>query len=112
RHVGDAEDRLALRKARLDGESALAPLDGGADVVDVAGTDRKDEGVKDQVAGRQAVLAREEVVATLGDRELARARDRHALALVLVDAADDDRAAIGPEQRHDLDAPLPAARGG
>src|SRR4029450_4482705 len=65
RRGGDAEDRLALRKARLDGADALDRLDGGADVVDVAGTDRKDEGVEDQVAGRQGVLARDEVVATV-----------------------------------------------
>ena len=45
-------------------------------------------------------------MAALGDRELPQARDRHALALVLVDAADDDGAAIGPEQGHDLLEPL------
>ena len=106
RDVGDPEDRLAFRKARLDRANALDRLDRGADVVRVAGTDRKHECVEDQVAGRQAVLASKEIVAALGDCELARAGDRHALALVFVDAADDDRPAVVAKQGHDLLEPF------
>ena len=47
-----------------------------------------------------AVLPGEELVGALGDRELALARDRHALLLVLVDAADHHRRAVGAQERH------------
>ena len=68
----------------------------------IPGADREDESVEDQVARGQAVLLREQRVGSLGDGELPLARHRHALLLVLVDAADDDRPAILLQQRDHL----------
>src|SRR5207253_2123889 len=94
--------RPALGEARLDRADALDRLHRRADVVRVARPDGEDERVEDQVARGQAVLRGEQLVRALGDRELALARDGHALLLVLVDAADDDGAAVGLEERDDL----------
>src|SRR3989454_11169676 len=102
RDVGDPEDRLALGEARLDRADALDRLDGRADIVRVARAHREDQRVEEQVTRGHAVLLGEEIVAALGDRELARSGDRHALPLVLVDRADDDGTAVGPEERDDL----------
>src|SRR5439155_193335 len=75
RDVGDAEDRLALREAGLDRPQTLDRLDRRADVVRVAGADGEDERIEDQVARGDPVLAREQLVRALGDRELALPRD-------------------------------------
>jgi hypothetical protein len=100
--VRDAEDGLALREARLDGADALDGFLRRADVVRVARADGKHERIEDEVARRDPVLLGEEGVRALRDGQLALARDRHALLLVLVDAAHHHRTAVGAQERHDL----------
>ena len=57
-NVGHAEDRLAARQRCLDQPDAFDRFDGRADVVAIAGADRKDQRVEDDVLGLDAVLLR------------------------------------------------------
>ena len=72
----------------------------GADVVAVAGADREDQRIEDDVLGLDAVALGQNLVRALGDRELARARDRLRLLLVFVDTADHQRRAVAARERH------------
>jgi hypothetical protein len=91
RHVGNAEDGLAARQLLLDEPDALDRLDAGADVVLVAGPDAEHERVEDDVLGVDAVLL-VRICASARRSRASLARDRLRLSLVLVDAADDERA--------------------
>ncbi len=62
-HVRDAEDRLRAREGVLDQAHALHRLRARADVVLVAGADREDERVEDDVLLGDAVLLGQEPVA-------------------------------------------------
>ncbi len=63
--VGDAEDGLAARQLLLDQADALDRLDAGADVVLVAGADREDQRVEEDVLRRDAVLLGQQLVRAL-----------------------------------------------
>ena len=104
RDVADAEDRLRVRQRFLDQADAFDRLDRAADVVLVAGRAREDERVEDDVARADAEVLREQLPRALRDLDLALARDRLRLLLVLVDAADDERSAVrARERRHALE---------
>src|SRR5262249_227438 len=60
RDVRDAEDGLAARQLLLDEADAFDRLDAGPDVVLVAGPDREDERVEDDVLRLDTVLLGEE----------------------------------------------------
>ena len=108
RDVGDAEDGLALRQRLLDQADALDRLDAGADVVLVAGADREDQRVEDRCPRPRR---RTSSVSSSCERcaicQLALARDRLRLLLVLVDAADHQRGAVAcaPAARRARSAP-------
>jgi hypothetical protein len=104
-HVRDAEDRLGLRERILDQPDAFDRLDRAADVLLVAGRARERERIPEDVLARDAVLLRHQLVRALRHRELAFARDGHALFLVLVDRAAHDRGAEpSRERQHGLEA--------
>ena len=105
--VGDAQDGLAARQGGLDRADALDGLDARTDIVAVAGADREHQRVEEDVFRRDAVLIDQQVERTLRDCELALARDRLRLLLVLVDTADHQGGAIAPGQ---LQHPVAAAR--
>ena len=90
------------RQRLLDEADALDRLDAGADVVLVAGADREDQRVEEDVLRPRR---RTSSVSSSCERcaigELALARDRLRLLLVLVDAADHQRRAVAARQRHD-----------
>src|SRR5208282_44 len=96
------QDGLASRQRGLDQPDALDSLDAGADVIAVAGTDRKYQRVENDVLRLDAVLFREQLERTLGNLKLALARDRLRLLLVLIDASDDQRGAVAAGERHHL----------
>jgi hypothetical protein len=61
-HVRDAENRLAARERFLDQADAFDRFDAGADVILVAGADREDERIEDDVLGLDAVFFCEQFV--------------------------------------------------
>ena len=76
-----------------------------ADIVAVAGADREDQRVEDDVLGRDAVLFGEQLERALRDLQFALAGHRLRLLLVLVDTTDDQRRAEAPRERdHALEA--------
>ncbi len=102
RYVGDAEDRFATRQRFLDQPDAFDRLDAGADVIFVAGADREHQRIEDDVLGLDAVFFSEQLERALRHLQLALARDRLRLLLVLVDASDDQRGAEAARERHDF----------
>ena len=100
--VRDAEDGLASRQRVLDEANAFDRLDARADIVFVAGADREDQRVEDDVFGLDAVFFGEQLERALGHLQLARARNSLRLLLVVVDTADDERGAEAAGERHDL----------
>ena len=95
--------RMVLQRgsAALMSADALDGLDGGADVVAVAGADREDQRIEDDVLGRDAVLlGQQSDTSARAICELALARDRLRLLLVLVDTADHQRRAVAARERH------------
>src|ERR1019366_10533479 len=85
RDVRDAEDRLAIRKPLLNQRNAFDRLDAGADIVFVAGADRENERIEDDVLGLDAVFFGEQLERSLRHLQLARARNGLRLLLVVVD---------------------------
>ena len=67
RDVRDAEDGFATRQRLLDQPDAFDRFDAGADIVFVAGADREDERIEDDVFGLDAVFFGEQL-----ERALAR----------------------------------------
>ena len=102
RDVGDAENGFAARQRLLDQPDAFDRLDAGADVIFVAGADREDQRIEDDVFGLDAVFFGEQLERALRDLQLALARDGLRLLLVLVDASDDQRGAEAARERHDF----------
>src|SRR6202167_4109246 len=93
RDVRDAENRFATRQRFLDQPNAFDGLDAGADIILVAGADRENERIEDDVFGLDAVFFSEQLERALGHLQLARARNGLRLLLVVVDTADDERGA-------------------
>ena len=102
RDVGDAKDRLATRQRLFDQPNAFDRLDARADIILVAGADREDERIEDDVLGLDAVFFGEQLERALGHLQLALARDGLRLLLVIVDASDDQRGAEAARERHDF----------
>ena len=100
--VGDAEDGFATRQRLLDQPDAFDRFDAGADIIFVAGADREDQRIEDDVLGLDAVLFGEQLERALRDLQFALARDGLRLLLVLVDASDDQRGAEAARERHDF----------
>ena len=101
RYIGDTEDGFGMGQGFLNQLDAGNGFGGGADIVGVAGTGGKDEGVKDDVLLRDAVLLGEQGVGAEGDFQFALAGDGLGLLFVVVDAADDEGRAVGPGQGGD-----------
>src|SRR5262249_53663258 len=95
-HVGDAQARPGAGQLLLDETDGLNGFDAGADIVLVAGADRKDQRVEDDVLRLDAVLAGQQPVGALGDGRFALAGYGLGLLLVLVDAHDDERGSVAP----------------
>src|SRR6266545_7244731 len=83
--VRDAEDRLALRKSRLDRADPFDRLGRAAHVLFVPRTARKHERIEDQVLGGNPVLLGQERVASPRDLDLPLAGHAHAVDRVFVD---------------------------
>src|SRR5262249_43520938 len=101
RNVRDSENGLASRQRGLDHPNSLDSLDGRTNIVAVAGPDREDEQVKENVFGLYAVILNEQLERTLRDLQFAVASDRLCLLLVLVDASDHQRGTVLAGDRHD-----------
>ncbi len=100
RDVRDAENGFATRQRLLDQPDALDGLDAGADIIFVAGADRENQRIEDDVLGLDAVFFGEQFERSLRHLQLAIARDRLRLLLVVVDTSDHQRGAEAPRQRH------------
>src|SRR5207247_11424250 len=72
----------------LDQPDAFHRLDRSADIVFIPGGAREDQGIENDVLRSEPVFFRQQLVGTLGNRELPLARKRLGLQLVLIDAAD------------------------
>src|SRR6266851_4301764 len=88
--VGNAEDGARVWKGALDEANAFYGFDGAADIVFVARGAGKDERVENDVFGREAVFFGEQLVAALGDNQLALAGEGLGLELVFINAAAHD----------------------
>ena len=90
----------AYRQRFLDQPNAFDRLHRAADVVGVARGARKHQRVEDDILRRNPVLLRQQLVRPLRHRQLALARERLRLQLVLVDAAHHQRRAVVVRDRH------------
>src|SRR5208282_6275341 len=81
---------------------AFDGLDAGADIVFVAGADRENERIEDDIFGLDAVFLDEQLERSLRHMQLALARNGLCLLLVVVDASDHKRGAETARKRHDL----------
>src|SRR5690348_11661355 len=91
--VGNAENGARIGKSAFDEANAFHGFDCAADVVFVAGSAGKDEGIEDDVFGSESVFFGEQIVTALGDSQLALTGEGLSLELVFVDAAAHDRGA-------------------
>src|SRR5258708_37126705 len=89
-NVGNAENGARVGKGALDEANAFHGFDRATDVVFVARGAGKDERIENDVFGREAVFFGEQLVAALGDSQLALAGEGLGLELVFVDAAAHD----------------------
>src|SRR6266481_3241790 len=85
--VGNAEDGARVWKGALDEADAFHGFDRAADIVFVARGAGKDERIENDVFGREAVFFGEQLVAALGDTQLALAGEGLGLELVFINAA-------------------------
>src|SRR6185437_3891855 len=99
--VGNTEHGADVRKLLLDEANAFDRLDGAADIIFVAGGAGEDEGIEDDVGRGDRVFFGEQAAGALGDFEFALSREGLRLELVFVNAADDERGAIGARERAD-----------
>ncbi len=104
--IGDSKDRLAHRKAGLDEADPFDGLHTRADVVLVSGAHREDQGVEDEIPGRDAVLLSEQREGALGDGELPLPRHAHPLLGILIDRAHHHGGPVFLDERHDCFKPL------
>src|SRR5258708_16042504 len=88
--VGNAEDGARVWKGALGEGDAFRGFDRRADIVFVARGAGKDERIENDVFGREAVFFGEQLVAALGDSQLAIAGEGLGLEFVFVDAAAHD----------------------
>src|SRR5258707_14679992 len=88
--VGNAEDGARVWKGALDEADAFHGFDRAADIVFVARGAGKDERIENDVFGREAVFFGEQLVAALGDSQLALAGKSLGLELVFINAAAHD----------------------
>ena len=93
---------FATRQRFLDQPDAFDRLDAGADIIFVAGADRENQRIEDDVLGLDAVFFGEQLERALRHLQFALARDGLRLLLVVVDTSDDQRGAEAARQRHDL----------
>src|SRR6185437_9265760 len=99
--VGNTEHGADVRKLLLDEANAFDRLDGAADIIFVAGGAGEDEGIEDDVGRGDRVFFGEQAAGALGDFEFALSREGLRLELVFVNAAYDERGAIGARERAD-----------
>src|SRR5258707_7873630 len=88
--VGNGEDGARVWKGALDEADAFHGFDRAADIVFVARGAGKDERIENDVFGREAVFFGEQLVAALGDSQLALAGKSLGLELVFINAAAHD----------------------
>ena len=99
--VGDSQHRLDVGDFGLHHADRLDGLYRASDVVFVARRTREDQGVDDDVFGRDAVLFGQDLHGALGYGQFALAGEGLRLLFIFVDGADDQRTAVGSDQRAD-----------
>src|SRR5207247_7521009 len=87
-NVRNAQNRAHFGQSLLDQPDAFHRLDRSADIVFIPGGAREDQGIENDVLRSEPVFLRQQLVGTLGNRELPLARNRLSLQLVLLGAAD------------------------
>ena len=93
--VGDSQHGFDEGDFGLHHPDRLDGFDGASDVVFVAGGTGENQGVNDDVLGRDAVLFRQDLHRALRHGEFALAGEGLRLHLIFVDGADDQRPAVG-----------------
>ena len=100
-YIGNAQDGFSVGQGCLNQPHPLNGFGGRTDIVGVAGAGRKNQGVKNQILLRDAVLFGKQGVGAEGDFHLALAGDGLGLVLVVVNAAHYQRRAVSPGQGGD-----------